>query len=130
MLQRLGRGPLSVELETLTASAKQTLGAMRGALAELDPGLAKTADKAEATIEHALAKLQAKAERAAGARPPERVARLRRVRQALRPGGQPQERVYGLPAMAHLGAARIVAGAVQRAPADPGAAVSEVELPL
>jgi hypothetical protein len=32
--------------------------------------------------------------------------------------------------MAHLGAAKLVAGAVERSPADPGAPVSEVELPL
>jgi hypothetical protein len=31
LLQRLGRGPLSLELESLTASAKQTLAGMHGA---------------------------------------------------------------------------------------------------
>ncbi|MDQ3037071.1 MAG: bacillithiol biosynthesis cysteine-adding enzyme BshC, partial [Myxococcota bacterium] len=103
LVQRLGRGPISDELEQLAASVRTGLEGMRGALEQLDPGLGKTATKSEATIEHALGKLQARAERAAAARHPERLETLRRTLAALRPGGAPQERVYGLAAVATRG---------------------------
>lgn len=128
LAQRLGRGPLSDELEALSSSAARTLDGLRAALEELDPGLAKTATKTADTIEHALSKLQSRAERAAAARRPDRLALLRRVTSALRPGGAPQERVHGLPSVAAVGTARLVAAAVTRAGESVGGA--EVELAL
>jgi bacillithiol biosynthesis cysteine-adding enzyme BshC len=126
--QRLGRGPLSDELEALAAHVDRTLGALRGELEALDPGLGKTAGKTQATIEHALTKLRSRAERAASARHPDRLAALRRVSAALRPGGAPQERVHGLPSVARLGTARLVSAAIDRAPESDGG--REVELAL
>ncbi|UJR83967.1 bacillithiol biosynthesis cysteine-adding enzyme BshC [Sandaracinus amylolyticus] len=121
LVQRLGRGPLSEELERLRATVRDGLASARAGLEAIDPGLGKSTTKTEETIEHALAKLQSRAERANAARQNTRIATLRRVIAALRPGGAPQERVHALPSLAHLDVRRVIAAAIERAPAAEGA---------
>jgi bacillithiol biosynthesis cysteine-adding enzyme BshC len=126
LVQRLGRGPLGDRIDAIARTAREALADLRADLEALDPGLRKSGRKSEAQIDDTLAKLRARVERASAARRPDRIAALRRARAVLRPGGEPQERVHGVPAIAAHGVARLLEEAIARAAESE--AGSEVEL--
>ena len=128
LVRGLGRVPVTEEIESLARSVATSIAAMQSALEALDPGLAKTAAKTEATIAQSFDKLRSRAERAAATRDPQRLMRLRRVLASLRPGGAPQERVLGLPAIAELDLDRVAEALVAHALDRPLG--TEVELAL
>lgn len=84
--------------------------ALRALGAQLDdPTLEAAVEKTRASMASALQRLAAKIERAHQRRDEQRVADARRLRQALCPNGQPQERVVGIPYFAaRYGEGRLV----------------------
>jgi hypothetical protein len=66
---------------------------------QIDPTLERPAQSARSGAAGALAELEKKLLQAQKRRQGELIGQLERVRTAVRPGGVPQERVLGLPAM-------------------------------
>lgn len=87
-------------IEPTFARARETitreLEAIGAALGALDPTLRAAADSAKGRALHQVEALEEKATRALKKRDLVRAERLRRTRDALFPGGKPQERVLGL----------------------------------
>jgi bacillithiol biosynthesis cysteine-adding enzyme BshC len=65
-----------------------------------DPQLSRGAERTRASVAHALERLTARYERTLVTRDGVALARLRRLRADLAPGGAPQERVYAWPSLA------------------------------
>ncbi|MCB9786694.1 MAG: bacillithiol biosynthesis cysteine-adding enzyme BshC [Deltaproteobacteria bacterium] len=86
--------------ERLLAPVRAELLALRSAGERLDRGLAKMVTRGEAALEKRMRRLANRYRRALAQRDSETIARLDRLVGALAPGGAPQERVLGLPALA------------------------------
>src|SRR6185295_2444319 len=90
------------------AAVEKELSAVEAALGAVDPTLRAAADSAKGRALHQIEGLEEKALRALKKRDQTRADRLRRTRDALFPGGVPQERVLGLAGLvARHGAAAV-----------------------
>jgi bacillithiol biosynthesis cysteine-adding enzyme BshC len=107
LLARLGAGqrpeglpdPAGLEARVLGV-ARGELEALRTAGETLDRGLAKMVTRSEAALEKRIRRIADRYRRALATRDDVTTARLDRLAGALYPGGAPQERVFGLPALA------------------------------
>lgn len=117
LLSRLGvgAGDATLEDDALLAKARQgepgaldlhgvllepferKLEELSDAIASAGPGLGSALEKTGATVRMAVSKLAEKYEKALLRQDESLVEDVRRLKQALFPGGQPQERVHGLP---------------------------------
>ncbi len=86
--------------ERLLAAVSAELADLRAAGEALDGGLAKMAVRSGAALKKRIHRLANRYRRALATRDVETTARLDRLVGALAPGGAPQERVLGLPAVA------------------------------
>ncbi|MEZ4269484.1 MAG: bacillithiol biosynthesis cysteine-adding enzyme BshC [Myxococcota bacterium] len=86
--------------ERLMDAVRGELAGLRAAGEALDSGLSKMATRSEAALQKRIRRLTNRYRRALATRDSETTARLDRLVGALAPGGAPQERVLGLPAIA------------------------------
>jgi len=115
------------ELERVGREASEALSALKPGLAELDRGLAQNAARSARQVRDMIEKLRAKAERVHANRSGRGQQHTRRVKNALAPRGELQERVLGpLSLLARYGTSWIEALFEHVAPLESGHLVATI----
>jgi uncharacterized protein YllA (UPF0747 family) len=107
--------------ERLLGSMRRELDLLAPHLSGVDPSLARNVERTRGLTTFAVGRLADGVERALARRDGVTVGRLDRLLEALRPSGQPQERIYAFPALAARAGCRVlvealVAGAAPLSP--------------
>jgi hypothetical protein len=98
-------GNLSSELAAKTKEALAALAALEARALKLDPNLSKPVQKTQDLVGGALKKLGGKFQAAEAAARGFGPKKLKRLWSWVRPGGQPQERIFSAPTMRLVGGA-------------------------